>query len=163
MKMEKNRMKRLLATVVLLSGLSLTTAWAQQTMLVYSIDGSELAKYSLTGSTRITFGEDKMTVKETDQKSASFSLGQVRSIKFEDPTSIQGVTTNNTRPTVRLKGDLLFVEGLAGEAVDARIVGLNGTMVMRLDHFNGQPINVGSLPRGIYILRINNYSFKFVK
>ena len=50
--MKKNRMKRLLATAVLLSGLSLTTAWAQQTMLVYSIDGSELAKYSLTGSTR---------------------------------------------------------------------------------------------------------------
>ena len=35
--MKKNRMKRLLATAVLLSGLSLTTAWAQQTMLVYSI------------------------------------------------------------------------------------------------------------------------------
>lgn len=156
-------MKRLLATAVLLSGLSLTTAWAQQTMLVYSIDGSELAKYSLTGSTRITFGEDKMTVKETDQKSASFSLGQVRCIKFEDPTAIQGVTTNNSRLTARLKGDLLFVEGLAGETADARIVGLNGAMAMRLDHFNGQPINVGSLPHGIYILRIKNLSFKFVK
>ena len=163
MKMEENRMKRLLATAVLLSGLSLTTAWAQQTMLVYSIDGSELAKYSLTGSTRITFGEDKMTVKETDQKSASFSLGQVRCIKFEDPTAIQGVTTNNSRLTARLKGDLLFVEGLAGETADARIVGLNGAMAMRLDHFNGQPINVGSLPHGIYILRIKNLSFKFVK
>ncbi|MCI6074472.1 MAG: T9SS type A sorting domain-containing protein [Prevotella sp.] len=161
--MKKNRMKRLLATAVLLSGLSLTTAWAQQTMLVYSIDGSELAKYSLTGSTRITFGEDKMTVKETDQKSASFSLGQVRCIKFEDPTAIQGVTTNNSRLTARLKGDLLFVEGLAGETADARIVGLNGAMAMRLDHFNGQPINVGSLPHGIYILRIKNLSFKFVK
>lgn len=161
--MKKNRMKRLLATAVLLLGLSLTTAWAQQTMLVYSIDGSELGKYSLTGSTRITFGEDKMTVKETDQKSASFSLGQVRCIKFEDPTAIQGVTTNNSRLTARLKGDLLFVEGLAGETADARIVGLNGAMAMRLDHFNGQPINIGSLPHGIYILRIKNLSFKFVK
>ena len=161
--MKKNRMKRLLATAVLLSGLSLTPARAQPTMLLYSIDGSELAKYSLTGSTRITFGEDKMTVKETDQKSASFSLGQVRCIKFEDPTAIQGVTTNNSRLTARLKGDLLFVEGLAGETADARIVGLNGAMAMRLDHFNGQPINVGSLPHGIYILRIKNLSFKFVK
>lgn len=160
--MKKNRIKGLLTAVVLLSGLSSTSAWGQ-TMVVYSSNGSEAGRYALAETTRMIFGEESMTVKTADTESATFSLGQIRCIKFEDPTSIQGITTSTAKLRARLSGDFIVVEGLSGETADARIVALNGSEVMLLNRSGGQPINVASLPHGIYILRVKDLSFKFVK
>ena len=161
--MNHKRMKHFFSIMVLLSGLPFTTAQAQQSMVVYSTYGSEAGRYALTNTIKITFGNGNMMIGDIGTPSESIGLEQVGCIKFVDPTSIQGVLTNSTKLDVKLKGDVIMVEGLTKEACDASIVSINGALVMHLDHFNGQPIHVGSLPRGIYILRIKNYSFKFVK
>ena len=56
----------------------------------------------------------------------------------------------------------ISVAGLA-KAENAAIYSIGGEKVVNLMSWNGSPVNVGSLSNGVYILKVNNKSFKFIK
>ena len=59
-------------------------------------------------------------------------------------------------------GNTISVAGLA-KAENAAIYSIGGEKVVDLKSWNGNPVNVGSLTNGVYILKVNNKSFKFIK
>ncbi len=56
-----------------------------------------------------------------------------------------------------------FVSGLSNAQANATIYDLNGCSRLSLPHYDGQPIDVSSLPKGAYILRVGDKAFKFLR
>ena len=104
-----------------------------------------------------------MMVILSDKTTKEVALNTNLVLKFEDvTTSIAGVTDNASKLQVAYDGNTISVAGLA-KAENAAIYSIGGEKVVNLKSWNGSPVNVGSLTNGVYILKVNNKSFKFIK
>ena len=72
------------------------------------------------------------------------------------------VTDKAAKLQVGFDGNTISVAGRAKAENDA-IYSIGGEKVVNLKSWNGSPVNVGSLSNGMYILKVNNKSFKFIK
>ena len=54
------------------------------------------------------------------------------------------------------------VKGLNGET-KAIVCDAAGRIVISLDRWNGSPVSIATLPKGVYILKVNDSSIKFTK
>ena len=66
-------------------------------------------------------------------------------------------------PEYALEALQIFVSGLSNAQANATIYDLNGCSRLSLPHYDGQPIDVSSLPKGAYILRVGDKAFKFLR
>ena len=66
---------------------------------------------------------------------------------------------NNVR--VYARENLIYIEGAEQGRVE--VFALNGTQCLAVAQWSGQPVDVSALPKGIYVLKVGNASFKFKK
>lgn len=128
--------------------------------------GADAFKFSETK--KITFEGDGFTVIDTQTNTkGSYFFDDVAKITFENVTTgIQGVVTGSEGLQFFMNNDhsQIMVDGLsADERNTMRIHTVAGTTVMNSSRFNSNSIDITSLPEGIYILTINNQTFKFKK
>ena len=85
-------------------------------------------------------------------------MAQIRSVKFsQGATGISNLAGSDV--SLQRKGNMLTLEGLkAGDRV--QLYSVNGQVTGNLD---GKSLNLSTLSRGVYILKINNKTIKFVK
>ena len=91
--------------------------------------------------------------------------GEIRRIIFKDDITginAQVVATNDMQ---------LYKEGMTigvrnfdqGTAYRAMVVDLSGRTLMNLHNWDGQPISIASLNKGVYVFIVNNNAIKFTK
>jgi hypothetical protein len=61
-----------------------------------------------------------------------------------------------------IRNNMLSVSGINGTA-NAAIFSVNGQQMTSLRAWNGAPVSIANLPKGVYILNIKNQSFKFIR
>ena len=66
---------------------------------------------------------------------------------------------NNVR--VYARENLIYIEGAEQGRIE--VYALNGTQCLAVAQWSGQPVDVSALPKGIYVLKVGNASFKFKK
>ena len=156
--------KKFTLTFALLSLLAVGNAHADSKLVaVDSPSATTLASFSLSDISKLSFADGKMMVTLSDKTTKEVALNTNLVLKFEDvTTSIAGVTDNASKLQVAFDGNTISVAGLA-KAENAAIYSIGGQKVVDLKSWNGSPVNVGSLSNGVYILKVNNKSFKFIK
>ena len=157
--------KKFTLTFALLSLLAVGNAHADSKLVaVDSPSATTLASFSLSDISKLSFADGKMVVTLSDETTKEVALNTNLVLKFEDVTTsiIAGVTDNASKLQVVFDGNTISVAGLA-KAENAAIYSIGGEKVVNLKSWNGSPVNVGSLTNGVYILKVNNKSFKFIK
>ena len=125
--------------------------------------------FTFSETKKIIFNEEGFTVKGTDVNDlGSFFFDDVAKITFENATTdIKGVQSENgSELSISLSSDrcTIMVSGIeTGRNNVMRMHTVTGTTVMSPKNFNGTQIDISNLPGGIYILSINNNTFKFKK
>ena len=110
----------------------------------------------------ITFNENGFTVTKNDGSSSSFGYDGV--ITFTDETTgikSAQLSKGDLRVYSTPGSSLINIEGAKAGTVE--VFSTSGALVVRQLGWNGQPVDVGSLPKGVYILRVGGQSFKFNK
>lgn len=128
-----------------------------------SENGETLKTAPLTTDTRITFGQG-VTV-TNGSETASMSWDAFSKLSFYVSTGLEGVM-NDPSARIRLRENpvynLLQVDGAFSDSA-LGIYSVSGVCHLSLAHWQGESIDVSSLPSGLYILSIDNKTVKFFK
>lgn len=163
-------MYRKLLSFLLLSFLGLVSATAgtiskvSYYMTVHFTDGS-FQNILLDDRPSLQFDKNSLTVSTTDD---SFIFSDIAKFTFSEktitvPTNINE-TTASQRPTLRITDSNVTFLNIGSDAT-VNVYSVSGQKVLSTGSSSSSEVSVdwSSFPRGIFIFRVNNYTFKLLK
>lgn len=156
-------MKKKLLALAMLSVPIMSVAQVQ--LVVTPKGGGAATAISLDEIKQINFiGDDTTFGIERQSQRDVFSFDNVQSIKFQGLVDdIAATRVSDDAWRVSYNQGQLTVSGMCDAVTHADIFDLNGCRHMSLPRYSGQTIDVSSLPKGAYILRVGQKTFKFLK
>lgn len=123
-----------------------------------------MASVKLGDVKKLTFSDGKLVVTLADLTTQETPLTTRLALTFGESTttSISPVKEENGQLKLLLDDGQLAVKGLS-EATDATLYTVGGQVVTSLKGWDGSPVSTTALGEGVYILKLNNKTFKFVK
>lgn len=136
-----------------------------QTQLVVTPHSGDVGKYALTDIQKMTIAADGLhIVGNAFAVEPVWKLSAIKTISFA--SIADGIEKVSDRGTDGIKifqrGEMLYVNGLDGQA-DVAIYDLNGQTILRATTSNDEGIDVSNLSRGVFVLKVKNTTFKFIK
>lgn len=150
--------------VLLMMMLCSGAAVAQSYMTFYNNDGAAKEAWNLLDVGKVTFDQGNIVVKHSTG-TYSASLNEVLSIKFTDTapifTGVEKINDDVTQLRIATSEDFIRVMGATSGQVS--IWSTTGQQIYNNRNWHGGDIDISYLERGIYIITINNSTFKFKK
>lgn len=162
-----NIKQRIFATLIL-TGCMAVSATARQQMTVYFNNGNAESSFAVSDVASLHFSDGNLLVKQSaDGKQSAISLTEILSIKFADrnPSEVKTVVGDELAAVkVAASADALRLIGYdTARPQPAVIYGVGGTVFYSVSAQTSGCINISSLPKGIYILKLGNKTFKISK
>lgn len=158
------RRNYLLLIVMLLAGIMPTVCVGETTSAMYvsKTDGSSFS-HGLSGIQNVTFKDGNLYVNFTSGTTESYGISGITKITFKNDQSgvssvkaaVRGIYPSMAESTVALRG-------FEGE-VDVCIYSVDGSLLCSIRQDAQEPVYVGNLAHGIYLLNVNGQTFKFCK
>ncbi len=160
-----NSARRKIATAVL--AMLVTATYADnENISVVTANGT--TSFDIESVGRIDFSEAGITVVSTDNGETTFAFEEIRKIVFsETETGIQPQTVvRKSKLTLTLfdSGRQLRVNGwTADKATELTVFALTGERTVQKGGWNGETVDISSLPHGVYVVKVGNEVAKFRK
>lgn len=142
---------------------------SQEKMVLSFSDGTE-ARMELSGIQRLAFSDANVSIVVKESSSMSgidVPYGDVKKITFDlkSGTGVEGTLAAAVGVSVfpNPVTDFVNVRGDFAEPVGVSVWSASGQLCKTVDKWDGSPIDVSSLSKGVYVLRVDGKSFKFVK
>lgn len=159
-------MHKILSHALVVSAIAASlSASAYTTATVSYLDGSPETTVGITDDTTWKFADGMLNFAKPEG-SVSFRMGNIASIKFvTDNVGVEQVAAPEGSLSLRQNPvrDLITVDGYAGGETRLEVFSTAGQQVMAIPSWQGEPVDASSLAKGLYILKINNQTFKFIK
>jgi len=156
---------KVIGVVVFVSTVIISSFQAQNSMIVRLHDGSQTGTF-ISSIDKITFSGDSMIVKKKDLSESVFLYTDIDHLTFGIYSGISLVTTTLDTTAVfpnPATNYILLVHPPEGE-LNIVIYGLDGIELIHRKLINGmQQIDIHDLAKGLYILKVNNKTYKFLK
>ena len=141
---------------------------AQQIDSLVVSNGSGDKAFLLDDVRRIDFSSDGMTVVSRTSNDQVFAFSDINKVFFGGSTTDIRSVSGKVNPSLLLRltnqGNLLHVDGwVKSKSIQAEIYQANGTEVKFLKQWNGEDIDISSLPHGVYIIKLGSQAAKFNK
>ena len=149
------RKRKFIAFIAAAMTMAAAPVQAQVKLVVTPNNGGETGEYALQDIRKITFGADGMHIVGTSLvPEPVWNLAEIKTITFADVVTGIG----------QVRGGMIYVSGLGdGMDADAAIFDISGKAALRTKCAEGRPIDIAMLRQGVYIIKVNNATFKFVK
>ena len=134
--------------------------------LVIEMNDTKKHSYSLEDNPVISFDNDILIIK-TDKIELSYPISDIVKYYFikEDDTSISSVNggANNIHFNYT-NTDFLLIEGIANKD-KVEVYEINGRTchVDIIRNNNSVTVEIKPLPQGVYLVKVNNHSFKLIR
>lgn len=146
-------------TILFLISAALPAA-AQQMLVDKGGDSDEIV--NLENLKRITFNGTTVNIEQTDGTTSNASMGEINRIYFGDFTSVDDVKPMGKDLISHISSQAIAVNCEAGTRVT--IYDVIGSMVMDVElKKQNSIISIAELPKGIYIIKANDRTAKFLK
>ena len=111
---------------------------------------------------KITFSGTTVKIRQTDGTETSATMGEIRRITFATSIGIDDIDSDSRDFIRNISDDALTVNCHAGDIVT--LYDMTGALLicLRQKSDNGT-IGIAHLPRGVYIIKSNDHTAKFVK
>ncbi len=155
--------KTTIAAVAMLAMTGVTAT--AQTQVVVTKHSGEQQKFELADIGKFYFDESAMNVVTLPAKTVTaLNLTDLVCIKFVSKTDAIDNITGNDNQNIRFAydGNMLSASGIS-ETASASIFSADGRKMMGTEHWDGTPVETSTLPKGVYIFKVNNNTFKFIK
>lgn len=111
---------------------------------------------------KITFSGTTVKILQTNGTETSASMGEIERIHFSNYSSIDEIGVQKENIFNYISNDCIEINSNAGDIVRIYNIIGNQLMCVRQKSANGI-ISIADLPQGIYIIKINDQTAKFVK
>ena len=158
--MKMKRKKLLIA-----AGLALSAAcYAQDNVTVNTASGQKV--YKMDDIESITFDGATMKVNKNSKETETINIAEITNISFDVSTGVNGlkVKDENLLISVKAGSNIIEIGGYDNSknySVD--IFNTAGAKVLGYANWRGEQLNISSLSKGVYVLKINNTTLKFSK
>lgn len=156
----------ILATSLIIAGNAVTATAADDTdKLVVSANGGNSASVSLADISQITFVGDNMTITTLNGEDSVFKLADIESITFDLVTSSTDKITADLDNdlTIAVDGGIMSVTSTSDSPVNVAVYSINGTLVTLSNGHGNVSVDFNPMPAGIYIVKANNKTIKFIR
>ena len=150
--------------LAVLSLLAVGSARADKKLVVTdSSSETPLASFPLGSIDKLSFAEGSVVFNLAGESEQSFALSNTTVLKFVDgETAISQVAGNAGDIKLSVADGSIAASGIKTPAA-AALYTVGGQKVINLKAWTGTPVSTARLADGVYILKVNNKSFKFVK
>ncbi len=129
-----------------------------------SSTGKDLATVALSDISKVNFSDGSVVFNAMSGVKTYIPLTNSLVLKFveDSTTGISQVGGTSGDIKVGYDGYSLSASGLK-TATNASVYTIGGQKALSLNAWTGDPVSTASLANGVYILKVNNKSIKFVK
>ena len=155
-------MKKHLIMIALL--LVLGAMQAQVTVTVVGTDGTS-HDVAVDATGEIYFGADYMAIMPTASASQleTFQMDDVRKVLFSGSARIIDVRGAELTIMPNPVAESFMVKGIGSEPQLLTVYNIGGTQVLQGRYSDGERVEVGALPQGIYLVRVGRNVVKLIK
>lgn len=144
---------------------ALATGWsvanAQESLLVYSKSSSQpVQSVALEEIVKLTLDGEAVTIHTADSRTSTFKYEDILSLKFDQlTTGIASPAADKNGLNLYYRNGCVEADGLK-EASDATVYDLGGRIVLTQKQWDGAPVNITLLGKGVYLFKVNNNVIK---
>lgn len=150
--------------LVLSGALAATAIATADDKLIVTGTDSKQAEISLAGISQITFDGDKMTV-ETANGNFDYQLALVDNLSFDlEASALDNIEASLRKDiSVSVSGGILTVNATAGQPLSVAVYNLKGVLVTRQAGVENVSIDFNPMAQGVYIVKANDKTIKFIR
>ena len=155
-------MKQKIFCSMLLAMLGCMPCFANLSLLIHLTDSTEIV-CSLAKEPTMTFGDKTITLSSIEGTVGQWDFSDVVSWNFADVEDGDAVIPINAeKARIWIEGGRLTIAGVSAEKIAVYDAGGRSSIPVP-DNADGQiSININGLPKGTYLLKAGNSSFKFL-
>lgn len=157
--MKKNTLKWMTCLAVLLW----TSGGMAQTKVTLTFQNASTQEIEVSAAGKIYFSDNYMFIDDGTALPYSFAVGDIRKMTFDEVASVNDITTETFKVYPNPVHNELYISGNDFQAHPYQLFSADGRLLLQGESREGEPVNVSALPTGLYILKINNTSFKISK
>lgn len=161
LKRERMEKRKILLAVSLAA---FTGCFAQDEITINLSSGKK--SYKIGDVKTLTFDGANLKVNKQDSGSDTYSFGDIVNISFDASTGVDNMKIAGGKLTVSVApgSDIIRIGGYdARERYDVAVYSLSGEKAVGIDGWKGEGMNISSLAKGVYVLKINGTTLKFRK
>lgn len=139
------------------------TGGMAQTKVTLTFQNASTQEIEVSAYGKIYFSNDYMYIDDGTAVPYSFAVGDIRKMTFDEVLSVNDITTETFKVYPNPVHNELYISSDNFQPHSYQLFSTDGRLLLQGESQEGTPINVSDLPTGLYILKINNSSFKISK
>lgn len=146
-------------------GLAVSTGCFAQDDITLKLNSGNKS-YKIDDVKSITFDGTDLKVNKLNDEADTYAFADIVNISFDTATGIDNLKIAGGKLTVSVEpgSDIIRIGGYdARQKYSVSVFNLAGEKVIGIDSWTGDAVSVASLPKGVYVLKINNTTLKFRK
>lgn len=121
-------------------------------------------KVAITDISRITFDGDNMKILTTTNGEQVFAIGDFNNMKFDVVSSIDDITADlGDDISIVSSGGVMTISSAAGGSVNVVVFSINGSLVTMQSGVGSVSVDFNTVTPGVYIVKANNKTIKFIR
>ena len=157
--MKKTRLKWALCLTTLLW----VSGGMAQTRVTLTFQNAATQEIEVSATGKIYFSDNYMFIDDGASVPYSFAVSDIRKMQFAEGTGIEEIVTETFKVYPNPVHNELYISSDDFLPHPYQLFSTDGRLLLQGESQEGSPINVSDLPTGLYILKINNSSFKISK
>ena len=134
-----------------------------QTKVTLTFQNASTQEIEVSAYGKIYFSNDYMYIDDGTAVPYSFAVSDIRKMTFAEGTGIEDIVTETFKVYPNPVHNELYISSDDFQPHPYQLFSTDGRLLMQGESQEGNPVNVSDLPTGLYILKINNSSFKISK
>lgn len=122
--------------------------------------------YKIDDVKSITFDGTDLKVNKLNDEADTYPFADIVSISFDTSTGVDNLKIAGGKLTISVEpgSNIIRIGGYdARQKYEVSVFNLAGEKVLAINGWKGDGVSVASLPKGVYVLKINNTTLKFRK
>ena len=140
---------------------------AQSNMYIYMNNGDSEETIALTDIDKITFEGANMVITPKEGSQKTIALTAIKDFKFTPNSTTSLLTLQKEAvvgPEISVKSGIIKVEGWdTSRTATLSVYSVGGQQMLSISEWKGADIDINTLPKGVYVIKIENQTTKIRK
>ena len=143
------------------------TLWASsgiaQTKVTLTFQDASSQEIEVSAAGKIYFDDNYMYIDDGTAVPYSFAVANIRKMTFDEVLGVREIVSESFKVYPNPARNELYVNGDEFGPYPYVLYSMDGRLLLQGEVQNGDAIQIGEIPTGLYILKINNTSLKINK
>lgn len=131
-----------------------------QTAITLTFNDDNSQEFSVTPSGKIYFSDTYLYIDDGYGIPYSFEISNIRKITLPHDVSIEDILTEDFTIYPNPAHNVLHIHNNRQELNTYQLYAMDGRLILKGTCHNDEPIAIGNLTGGLYLLKVNNTTFK---